>query len=214
MAIKAVLFDWDGTLYDILDFLVKTYQEVMQEVGVPVWSKEDFNKRFHSDWRSMLPEMGLEDHEGHLIQRWDERQEKEKQKLKLYSGVVSVIEKLENDFILGIVTSAPRKKVIDELERNNIRESFKAIVAYEDCENHKPEPEPLLLAAEKLGIPPKECVYVGDMSDDIQAAKKAGMASIAVTWGLHPKQILVEENPDYLADDLPALLRIISELNV
>ena len=55
---------------------------------------------------------------------------------------------------------------------------FKVDVSYEDTINHKPDPEPLLLAAQKLGVLPEDCVYVGDVENDVVAAKAAGMKSI------------------------------------
>ena len=52
------------------------------------------------------------------------------------------------------------------------------MVAYEDTENHKPHPEPLLLAAKSLNVSPEECVYIGDVENDLIAGRAAGMKVI------------------------------------
>ena len=59
-----------------------------------------------------------------------------------------------------------------------IKQYFKISVSYQDTKNHKPHPEPLLLSAEKLGVLPEECVYVGDVENDVVAAKAAGMKAV------------------------------------
>ena len=57
------------------------------------------------------------------------------------------------------------------------------IVASDDTERHKPDPEPILHALERLGAEPREAAYVGDSPFDIRAAKAAGVHAVAVTWG-------------------------------
>ena len=62
---------------------------------------------------------------------------------------------------------------------------------------HKPDPEPVLLAIERLGGTPDEAVYVGDSPFDIGAAKAAGVFAVAVGWGgIHPDERLLAEEPD------------------
>ena len=74
---------------------------------------------------------------------------------------------------------------------------FDAVVGGDETERHKPDPEPLLLAAERLGADPAETAYVGDSPFDVRAAKAAGMHAIAVTWGrIHDRSRLEQEEPD------------------
>ena len=69
---------------------------------------------------------------------------------------------------------------------SHLKNYFKVEVLYEETKNHKPHPEPLLLAAQKLGIPPSECVYIGDSESDMIAAKDAGMRRIAYSTQIFP----------------------------
>ena len=78
---------------------------------------------------------------------------------------------------------------------------FETVVGGDETEKHKPDPQPLLLAAERLGVAPTDCAYVGDSPFDIRAAKAAGMFAVAVTWGrIHDRAKLEREQPDEIVD--------------
>jgi pyrophosphatase PpaX len=86
---------------------------------------------------------------------------------------------------------------------------FGSVVCAEDTERNKPYPDPLLLAVETLGAGPAGAVYVGDSPYDLQAARGAGMRSVAVTWGVFDEEALVREEPDRLAREPYELRRIL-----
>src|SRR4029077_16973346 len=91
--------------------------------------------------------------------------------------------------------------------RAPISHLFETVVGGDETEKHKPDPAPLLLAAERMYAPPDECAYVGDSPFDIRAAKAAGMHAIAVTWGrIHDRQRLEREEPDAIVDTAEELL--------
>lgn len=77
------------------------------------------------------------------------------------------------------------------------------VVGMESTPVHKPHPAPLLEGARRLGARPQECVYVGDAWVDVHAARAAGMASIAVTWGAGEASALAEA--DHVVDDVETL---------
>jgi pyrophosphatase PpaX len=78
---------------------------------------------------------------------------------------------------------------------------FEAVVTTEQTERHKPHPEPLLVACDRLGADPADAAYVGDAPFDVAAAKAAGLGAIAVTWGgIHSRERLEREEPDAIAD--------------
>jgi pyrophosphatase PpaX len=80
------------------------------------------------------------------------------------------------------------------------------IVGSDDTERHKPDPEPILLALDRLDATPETAAYVGDSPFDIRAAKAARVAAIGVTWGgIHSAERLREEEPDELVDDAEEL---------
>src|SRR5438105_12378642 len=83
----------------------------------------------------------------------------------------------------GIVTAKRRQTVELAFARLPIEHLFETVVGGDETERHKPDPEPLLLALERLGARPEEAAYVGDAPFDVRAAKAAGLYAIAVAWG-------------------------------
>jgi pyrophosphatase PpaX len=87
---------------------------------------------------------------------------------------------------------------------------FETVVGGDETELQKPNPEPLLLAAERLGAEPADTAYVGDSPFDIRAAKAAGMFAVAVTWGrIHDRAKLEAEEPDVIVDSPEELLGVL-----
>lgn len=80
----------------------------------------------------------------------------------------------------GVVTSSPRAYAERLLRHHGL--DVPVLVAYHDTQRHKPDPQPLLEAASRLGVAPGCCVHIGDGPGDEQAARAAGMAPVAVDW--------------------------------
>jgi pyrophosphatase PpaX len=109
---------------------------------------------------------------------------------------------------LGVVTAKrlPTVRlafdVIPELERY-----FDVVVGAEDTSRHKPHPDPILMALERLEAEPQDGAYVGDSPFDVRAAKAAGVRAVAVTWGrIHDEERLARERPDALVHTAEELL--------
>ena len=112
---------------------------------------------------------------------------------------------------LGIVTAKRRETVglafatLPELEP-----LFDVVVGAEDTERHKPDPDPLLFALERLGAEAAEAAYVGDSPFDLRAARAGGMHAVGVTWGgIHPAERLSAEEPDALVSSAEELLDVL-----
>ncbi|MDQ3791655.1 MAG: HAD hydrolase-like protein, partial [Actinomycetota bacterium] len=79
---------------------------------------------------------------------------------------------------------------------------------------HKPRPEPILKGLELLGdIPREEAAYVGDSPFDVAAARAAGVASVAVSWGAFTEEALRAAEPDHLAPDIDAAVAVLLRLD-
>ena len=106
---------------------------------------------------------------------------------------------------IGVATSKRRVSAENTLRAAGLDDLIEVTAAMEDTVVHKPNPEPLLLALERLGARPEQAAYVGDAVVDVQAAQAAGMAAIAVTWGAAPKAALEAAAPDALVDTIAEL---------
>jgi pyrophosphatase PpaX len=125
------------------------------------------------------------------------------------SGVLDALESLHAEGRhLGVVTAKRRATLALAFEvLPDLRRFFEVTVAAEDTERHKPNPEPLLLALERLDENAAGAVYVGDSPFDVQAARAAGIASVAVTWGrIHSRERLEREGPDVVVATSEELL--------
>ena len=122
--------------------------------------------------------------------------------LEACAGMEDVLVRLHADGRrLGVVTAKRRSTVELAFASVPIAHFFETVVGGDETEKHKPDPEPLLLAARRMGVPPEDCAYVGDSPFDIRAAKAAEMYAVAVTWGrIHDRSKLEREQPDAIAD--------------
>ena len=75
---------------------------------------------------------------------------------------------------------------------------------------HKPSAEPLLYICNELNVDPKKTLMVGDSEMDIQCAKNAGAVSCGVTFGYRTRELLIDENPDYIIDKFDEVKNIIN----
>ena len=108
---------------------------------------------------------------------------------------------------VGVVTSKRQESA--QLTRDLLELPVPLTVVLEDTDRHKPEPEPLLLALERLGVPAADAVYVGDAVVDVLAALAAGMDVIAVTWGAGEPAALRAAGPTAVVDSVAELASLL-----
>jgi pyrophosphatase PpaX len=197
-----VLFDLDGTVVDsgaiILasmrhatrEVLGREYedQELMQAVGGP---------GLEAQMAALAPESVDE-----LVRVYRAHNEPLHDDLEACEGMEDVIVRLHGDGCrIGIVTAKRRATVELAFARLRVGHLFETVVGGDETERHKPDPQPLLVAAERMGVDPMDCAYVGDSPFDIRAAKAAHMYSVAVTWGrIHDREKLEAEAPAAIVD--------------
>jgi pyrophosphatase PpaX len=107
---------------------------------------------------------------------------------------------------LGIITSKSRPTVELAFAVLPIEHHFDVVVTTEDTVRHKPDPEPVRFALERLGRTAERACYVGDAPFDLRAARAAGVTAIGVTWGFFDRAALEAEEPDLIVDTPDELL--------
>lgn len=112
------------------------------------------------------------------------------------------IRALSKKYAVAVLTDSRLSLTEQWLEDTGIKKYLKCIVGEEQLKNKKPHPEGLLLIAKKLGVEPREMLYVGDSAHDIMAAKNAGCKSAAVLTGMGLESVLEKEKPDFIFDNL------------
>jgi pyrophosphatase PpaX len=206
---RVVLFDLDGTLIDSGAIILASMRHAAETVLARQIPDEELmaavgGPGLVAQMRAIDPE-----HADELVRVYREHNEPLHEELQACDGVLDVLPELKRRGArLGIVTAKRLPTVqlavdvIPELERY-----FDVVVGAEDTERHKPHPDPILVALERLGAEPAEAAYVGDSPFDVQAAKAAGVRAVAVTWGrIHGEERLAREEPDALVHTAEELL--------
>lgn len=204
-----MLFDLDGTLVDSGAIILASFRHATQTVLRREIPDHELlaavgGPGLREQMEAIDPERAEE-----LIHVYSEHNVGLHDDLQPCVGILDALETLHGDGrTLGVVTAKRRAtlalafQVLPELERY-----FDVTIGAEDTARHKPHPEPLLAALDRLDADAGGAVYVGDSPFDVQAAKAAGIASVAVTWGrIHSRERLERERPDAVVDDMEQLL--------
>jgi pyrophosphatase PpaX len=200
-ALRAVLFDWDGTLADSAESSFRCYARVFPEFGIP-FGREDFERTYSPDWYHTYRELGLpEEHWAAANARWLEHYASEP--AREIAGARAAVDRLRAAGLrLGLVTSGSRVRVAREIETLGLAPAFEVALCAGDYQRHKPHPEALLTALERMGVPPAESAYVGDSPQDVEMARAAGAYAIGIPGAFPNRALLVASAPDLLAPDL------------
>ena len=200
------VFDLDGTLVDTIGLIVASYQHAFQtvlgrqedEVLIRSWIGQPLARTF----RSVSPEHA--DQLGATYLEWN--QANTGRLLRRYAGVETMMAALAEAGVgVAVATSKLKGPAQTAVRLAGLAGVVDILVTLEDTDRHKPDPQPLLHALERLGAQPDQAVYVGDAVVDVQAARNAGMAAIGVTWGAGERDSVVAARPDVVADTVDEL---------
>jgi HAD superfamily hydrolase (TIGR01509 family) len=185
--LKAILFDVDGVLALSQKANVAFFKNLMTAGGYPGITDEEILDRFHMPMRQVIAELsGLTDEKeiDQIFAMGKDPSLRQSDLLEFPEKLENLLETLHKTYRLGIVTSRVRTGVDEIFDVKAIKHYFDVVVAFEDYQNPKPHPEPLMIALSKLRVEPDEAVYVGDSHSDIDAAVAAGMHSVHLS--AHP----------------------------
>src|SRR5215217_3322904 len=131
-----------------------------------------------------------------------------------FPGVEESLARLGSAGIKVAVVTSKRRLSVEMALKNfpGLRNVVDRFVTLEDTTEHKPNPEPLLRALELLGVSKERAAYVGDSPFDVEAAKAAGLASVAVSWGAFSEDRLREAEPDHLVTDIRSAVDVLLTL--
>jgi pyrophosphatase PpaX len=212
MRFATVLFDLDGTVVDSGAIILASMRHATREVLGREYTDAELMQTvggpgLEAQMVAIDPERAAElvdVYRAHNIPLHDE--------LEACVGMGDLLARLHAEGRrLGIVTAKRRDTAELAFTVVPLGHLFETIVGGDETERHKPDPEPLLLAAERLDADPAETAYVGDSPFDIRAAKAAGMYAVAVTWGrIHDRERLEAEEPDAIVDTAEELLAVLS----
>lgn len=188
--IKAVLFDVDGVLVDSFEANRKFFSDVLEKFGYPALDETAYKSLFHKSAKDVIKEStGTSGDEFEKIYQYTISPDApyDTHSMHTPARAEEIIQELSKIYKVGIVTSRNRSWVFDGPESlKKLEKYFEVIVALEDVKKPKPDPEGLVVAAQKLHVSPGECLYIGDTENDMAAALNAGMGFIHFSMEPHP----------------------------
>lgn len=211
MSRLALLFDLDGTLIDSIELLLACMESAFEgRTRRPTRAQWSFG--IGTPLRTQLAEWcDTPDEVAELVDRYRSFQDVHLEEMTtVFPEVVETLAWARSaGHATAIVTSKGRGMTDRSLRHVGLADTFDAIVTFEETLRHKPRPDPVWLALERLGLPAERAVFVGDSPHDMGAGFAAGVATAAALWGPFSRAELAVENPTYwLArmGELPAVV--------
>jgi pyrophosphatase PpaX len=203
-----VLFDLDGTVVDSGSIILASMRHATREVLGQEFEDHELMQAVGGPGLEAQMAAFAPDRVDELVRVYREHNEPLHDELRACAGMEDVLARLHSEGRrLGVVTAKRRATVELAFASVPLGHLFETVVGGDETERHKPDPEPLLLAARRLGADPAQTAYVGDSPFDIRAAQAARMHAIAVTWGrIHDRSRLEPEEPDAVVDSAEELL--------
>lgn len=214
--VRALCFDVDGTLSDTDDYYVDKFVGFFRRV--PFVSDPERAARRLVMWVESPGNalMGLTDTiglDGPIIRLIDFMYRHRKHKARQYlivPGVEQMLRRLKGRYPMAVVSARDEDSTMAFLNQFELVKYFDVVVTALSAEHTKPYPDPILFAAQKMGVPPESCLMTGDTTVDIRAGKAAEAQTVAVLCGFGEQGELKRQRPNLIlkstADLADALL--------
>lgn len=205
---SAVVFDWDGTVMDSAHSIVISMQSACADMGLPVPDAEQARWVIGLSLESalyravptltaeQLPQF-VESFRQHYLQKDGE--------LYLFDGILELFSEIrQHQAEMAVATGKSRKGLDRALERLQLQDHFR-VTRCADESVSKPDPAMLLEIMEELSLPPERVLMVGDTTHDLEMAARAGVDSVAVTYGAHDPATLSAARPTAMVSNVVQL---------
>ncbi|MBP5989064.1 MAG: phosphoglycolate phosphatase [Piscinibacter sp.] len=216
-AVRAVLFDLDGTLIDSAPDLAGAGNDMRAARGLPMLPLAHFRPMVGSGARGMLGR-ALQVQPGHpdfealrdeFLQRYEARMTRETQVFAAMRPVLAALRDAGRPW--GIVTNKATRFSEPLVRALGLLGEAATLICGDTTPHSKPHPAPLLEAARRLGVAPAECVYVGDDLRDVQAGRAAGMLTVAAAWGyLGEGEAIADWDAHHVVESPGELLKLLA----
>lgn len=198
MKYELIVFDWDGTLLDSAGAIVNAIQSACRDLGLAI--PDDARARhviglgLSDALRHAVPDLPLDRYQ-EMIERYRFHYLSSDHELNLFAGVREMLARLQAaGHILAVATGKSRPGLNRTLDHSGLRPLFQTSRCADECHS-KPHPQMLEELMAECGIAAGATIMIGDTSHDLLMASNAGVDSLAVTYGAHPHDHLLECKP-------------------
>jgi phosphoglycolate phosphatase len=193
MNCQAVIFDLDGTLLDTLTDIADAANRALIRSGFPPHDRRAY-RWFIGDGSAVLMTRALPETQrsAEMVQTCltsfiDDYNRNWHQATQPYAGMHDLLEKLHNrDIHFAVVTNKPHRFAVSMMAHYFGHSPFDPILGQQEGIPKKPDPAQALAAAEKMGVQPAACIFLGDSAVDMKTARNAGMQPVGAGWGFRP----------------------------
>ena len=210
---KMLIFDWDGTVIDSQARIIASMQAAADELGhdplCPEAVRNIIGLGLPEAIRALIPEI-CPDGTERMRERYAHHfLVQNKTPTELYPGVRQTLVNLrEKGFRLAVATGKSRRGLDRVLEQTQLGELFEITrCADETCS--KPDPRMLAEILAETGLTASDAVMIGDTRYDLDMARRIGMPSIGVEWGVHQRDVLQEYDPHAVVTSVDELRRVL-----
>ena len=192
--IDLIIFCFHETLH-VLDLPPRSDEQILSEIGRPL----------HLQARDIDADRAEE-----IFSLYQGLYEKHRERLmREFPGIREVLEALlEGGYRVGVVTSKRSSSAGTDIKHLDLEHIFEVVITADYTQRHKPDPEPVLEALQRMGASREEATYIGDSPYDLRCAHAAGVPAGAVEWGPFPRESLLAEKPDYWISQPSELLTL------
>lgn len=215
---RLCIFDLDGTLTDTLDSLTYSVNLTLEEMGYPALERSKC-RAFVGNGSRVLIEKALKASGDTTLSRIEEGMEVYDRVFDAnctyhvapYDGIVELLQALkEKGMKLTVLSNKPHRQAVHVVEEVFGKEMFDWVQGQQEGIPRKPDPYAAIQIAEKFGVKPEECVYIGDSEVDVATGTAARMKTLGVTWGFRSVEQLKEAGATILLD---RPVQILEEIN-
>jgi phosphoglycolate phosphatase len=216
---EMVLIDVDGTLVDSVPDLAWCVDEMMRELGMQVHGEQKVRHWVGNGVERLVKRALINKLDGEpddtlyakaLPIFQDLYRDNTSKRSTLYDGVIEALEFLKGTGVqVGCVTNKASQFTLPLLEDMGIKKYFETIICGDMVERKKPDPMPLLQAAETMGADPLKSLMLGDSVNDVTAARAAGFAIVCMPYGYNHGDDIRDSNPDAVIDSMADIKDIV-----
>lgn len=209
---QAILFDLDGTLVDSLELILSSYRHTMSQHLGREMPDEEWLNTMGKPLRVQLQNFAdTPEQQEAMFQTYIAHNEANHRHLtQPFPRVKETVTALKQAGLkLAVVTSKIRDHALRELRTVGLEGLFDGLVSASDVERPKPDPQPVVLALQSIGVAAADALVVGDSLYDLLSARAANVDSAAALWGPFDRIRLAPGKPHYWLDDVTELLPLL-----
>lgn len=218
---EMILIDVDGTMVDSVPDLAYCVDEMMKQLDMPLRGEAKVRNWVGNGVERLVCRALIDRLDGEPDQALFDRAypvfldlyaENTSQRSRLYPGVAEAVEYLNNaGYRLGCVTNKAARFTEPLLKELGIYDYFQIVVSGDSLPKKKPDPMPLLHAAEFFGVEPSSALMIGDSMSDVKAARAAGFQIVCMSYGYNHGEDIRASHPDAVIDSMVEIRTLLEE---